>query len=98
MDCPPSASAATPLHMDNFDWRNKLQLQSRQRIVNKITRTLKIYRPFSGEKMEELRAIAARFEEKIYNTAIGLNDYLRKISLKMVTMETMYHNKSFDEL
>ncbi|XP_057525962.1 mediator of RNA polymerase II transcription subunit 15a [Amaranthus tricolor] len=102
MDCPSSSSSAeTPPHKDNFDWKNQLQLESRQRIITKIMETLKRHRPFSGEEVKELRAIAARFEEKIYNTAISQSDYLRKISLKMLTMESMYgmyRIKSLDEL
>ena len=37
MDCPSSSSSAeTPPHKDNFDWKNQLQLESRQRIITKM--------------------------------------------------------------
>ena len=50
--------------------------------------TLKRHLPVSGEVgLHELRKIAIRFEEKIYTAATSQSDYLRKISLKMLTME-----------
>ncbi|KAI9107389.1 hypothetical protein K1719_021426 [Acacia pycnantha] len=79
--------------MDTSDWRTQLQPDSRQRIVNKIMETLKRHIPFSGQEgLDELRNIAQRFEEKIYTAATSQPDYLRKISLKMLTMETKSHN------
>ncbi|KAK7261974.1 hypothetical protein RIF29_28301 [Crotalaria pallida] len=75
--------------MDTSDWRGQLQPESRQRIVNKIMDTLKRHLPVSGpEGLHELRKIAQRFEEKIFTAATSQSDYLRKISLKMLTMET----------
>ncbi|KAK7858274.1 mediator of rna polymerase ii transcription subunit 15a, partial [Quercus suber] len=51
--------------------------------------TLKRHLPVSGQEgLHELRKIAIRFEEKIYTAATSQSDYLRKISLKMLTMET----------
>ncbi|KAL8108575.1 hypothetical protein AgCh_024882 [Apium graveolens] len=51
--------------------------------------TLKRHLPFSGQEgLQELEKIAVRFEEKIYTAATSQSDYLRKISLKMLTMET----------
>ncbi|KAL5574517.1 hypothetical protein UlMin_016216, partial [Ulmus minor] len=75
---------AEPL-METTDWRTQLHPDSRQRIVNKIMDTLKKHHLFSGH---ELKTIAERFEEKIYSAAVSQSDYLRKISLKMLTMET----------
>ncbi|KAK1261454.1 Mediator of RNA polymerase II transcription subunit 15a [Acorus gramineus] len=75
------------------DWRSQLQQESRHRIVNKIMETLKRHLPFSGpDGMIELKKIAVRFEEKIYTAATSQTDYLRKISLKMLTMETKTQN------
>ncbi|CAK7356973.1 unnamed protein product [Dovyalis caffra] len=84
----PTASGGEPV-MDTGDWRTQLQPDSRQRIVNKIMETLKRHLPFSGQEgLQELKKIAVRFEEKIYAAATSQSDYLRKISLKMLTMET----------
>ncbi|KAK9941164.1 hypothetical protein M0R45_017785 [Rubus argutus] len=45
--------------------------------------------PYYGQVgLQELERIAATFEEKIYNVASSQSDYLRKISLKMLTVET----------
>nr|TKS04630.1 hypothetical protein D5086_0000140990 [Populus alba] len=79
--------------MDTGDWRTQLQPDSRQRIVNKIMETIKRHLPFSGQEgLQELKKIAVRFEEKIYTAATNQSDYLRKISLKMLTMETKSQN------
>ncbi|AES67537.2 receptor Serine/Threonine kinase [Medicago truncatula] len=76
-------------NMDTSDWRGQLQPESRQRIVNKIMDTLKRHLPVSGQEgLHELRKIAQKFEDKIYTAATSQSDYLRKISLKMLTMET----------
>ncbi|CAO2820787.1 unnamed protein product [Amaranthus hypochondriacus] len=88
-----------PPAMDGGDWRSQLQSESRQRIVNKIMDTLKRHVPFSGEEgLQELRQIAIRFEEKIYMTALNQSDYLRKISLKMLTMESKSQNNPTNAL
>ncbi|XP_054780519.1 mediator of RNA polymerase II transcription subunit 15a-like isoform X2 [Prosopis cineraria] len=74
-------------------WRAGLQPDSRRRIINKILETLRRHLPVSGQEgLDELRKIAARFEEKIYNAATGQADYLRRISLKMLTMENRGQN------
>ncbi|XWS20491.1 hypothetical protein CRYUN_Cryun31cG0105500 [Craigia yunnanensis] len=79
--------------METGDWRTQLQPLSRQRIVNKIMDTLKRHLPFSGlEGLNELRKIAVRFEEKIFTAASSQPDYLRRISLKMLTMEAKSQN------
>nr|XP_028955283.1 mediator of RNA polymerase II transcription subunit 15a-like isoform X3 [Malus domestica] len=79
--------------MDAGDWRSQLQADSRQRIVNKIMDTLKRHLPFFGQDgLRELSKIVVRFEEKIYTAATSQSDYLRKISLRMLTMETKYQN------
>ncbi|XP_062191600.1 mediator of RNA polymerase II transcription subunit 15a-like isoform X2 [Phragmites australis] len=71
------------------DWRAQLQPEARSRIVNKIMETLKKHLPVSvPEGLSELEKIAVRFEEKIYTAATNQSDYLRKISLKMLSMES----------
>lgn len=75
--------------VDAGDWRSQLQPDSRHQIVDRIMETLKRILPVSGpEGLSELRKIAVRFEEKVYNAATSQSDYLRKISLRMLTMET----------
>ncbi|KAJ0008362.1 hypothetical protein Pint_30226 [Pistacia integerrima] len=55
--------------------------------------TLKRHLPFSGQEgLNELKKIAGRFEEKMYIAATSQSDYLRKISLKMLSMESKYQN------
>ncbi|XP_058084938.1 mediator of RNA polymerase II transcription subunit 15a-like isoform X2 [Magnolia sinica] len=74
--------------MDGGDWRALLSPDSRQKIVNKIMETLKKHLPVSvPEGLVELQKIAVRFEEKIYTAAMSQSDYLRKIAMKLLTME-----------
>lgn len=55
--------------------------------------TLKRHLPFSElEGALEIERIAVRFEERIYSSASSQSDYLRKISLKMLTMEARSQN------
>ncbi|KAL3745263.1 hypothetical protein ACJRO7_014384 [Eucalyptus globulus] len=83
----------TEAELDGGDWRAELPLESRDRVVKTIMETLKRHLPVSGpEGLQELKKIAVRFEEKIYTAAISQSDYLRKISLKMLTMETKSQN------
>ncbi|CBI40655.3 hypothetical protein VitviT2T_020066 [Vitis vinifera] len=85
--------------MDGGDWKTHLSADSRHRIVNKIMETLKRHLPVYGpEGLHELRKIAERFEEKIYSAATSQSDYLRKISLKMLTMETKSFNAATNSL
>ncbi|XP_061981613.1 mediator of RNA polymerase II transcription subunit 15a-like isoform X1 [Populus nigra] len=88
----PTAPGGEPV-IDMGDWRIQLQPDSRKRIVDKILEILKRHLPFSSQEgLQELKKIAVRFEEKIYSAATNQSDYLRKISLKMLTMETRSQN------
>ncbi|WVY91693.1 hypothetical protein V8G54_037207, partial [Vigna mungo] len=79
--------------MDTSDWRAQLPPDARQRIVNKIMDTLKKHIPFTGpDGLQELWQIAKRLEENIFTAATSQPDYLRKISMKMLTMETKSQN------
>ncbi|CAN0911092.1 Receptor-like protein 4 [Linum grandiflorum] len=74
---------------EGADWRATLSADSRQIIVNKIFETLKRHLPFSGQEgLQEVKKLAERFEEKIYTAETSQADYLRKISLKMLTLES----------
>eukprot|EP00249_Psilotum_nudum_P033956 c52057_g1_i1 orf=2-247(-) len=71
------------------DWRAALAQDSRQKIVKRIMETLQRHMPVSGQEgMNELQKIAWRFEEKIFQAATDQHDYLRRISLKMLSLET----------
>ncbi|CAJ2656333.1 unnamed protein product [Trifolium pratense] len=84
---------------DTGDWRTQLQPDSRQRIVNKIMDTLRKHLPVSGsDGLHELRMIAQRFEDKIYTAATSQSDYLRKISMKMLTMENKSQNTTANNM
>ncbi|URE30085.1 hypothetical protein MUK42_17947 [Musa troglodytarum] len=85
---PAQGESAAASDAGSADWRTQLQPEARHRIVNKIMETLKRHLPISvPEGLNELQKIAIRFEEKIYTAASNQPDYLRKISLKMLSME-----------
>ncbi|XP_014506130.1 uncharacterized protein LOC106765876 isoform X2 [Vigna radiata var. radiata] len=70
-------------------WRDGLHPEIRQINAIKIMNVFKRHIPYpSQEFLHDLQKIAQRFEEKIFTTATSQSDYLRKISLKMFTMET----------
>ncbi|GLJ48138.1 hypothetical protein SUGI_1016500 [Cryptomeria japonica] len=69
------------------NWRNELSQDDRKRIVNKIMDTLQRHMPFTGpDGTNELKKIAVRFEDKVFAAAVDQEDYLRKISLKMLSL------------
>ncbi|XP_060183413.1 mediator of RNA polymerase II transcription subunit 15a-like isoform X2 [Lycium barbarum] len=75
--------------MDSGDWRTQLPLpDSRQRIVNKIMKTLSRHLAVPGQEVLELQKVAVQLEEEIYAVATSQEDYLRKLSLKVLTMDT----------
>uniref|UniRef100_M4EBE9 Uncharacterized protein n=1 Tax=Brassica campestris TaxID=3711 RepID=M4EBE9_BRACM len=58
--------------INNGEWRKQLPPDSRQKIVNKIMETLSRHLPSSGpEGINDLRRIAARFEEKTFSGAVN---------------------------
>eukprot|EP00246_Nothoceros_aenigmaticus_P015744 TRINITY_DN6778_c0_g1_i1.p1 TRINITY_DN6778_c0_g1~~TRINITY_DN6778_c0_g1_i1.p1 ORF type:complete len:132 (+),score=21.88 TRINITY_DN6778_c0_g1_i1:31-396(+) len=75
------------------DWRTALANESRTRLVKRIMETLQRHMPVTGQEgMNELYNIALRFEQKIFQAASDQQDYLRKISLKMLSLETRAQN------
>ncbi|KAG0470380.1 hypothetical protein HPP92_017080 [Vanilla planifolia] len=85
----PAQTEPPSMEVPSADWRSQLLPEARQGIVNKIMDTLRRHLPVAvPEGMNELQKIALRFEEKIYTVAVNQSDYLRKISLKMLSMES----------
>jgi hypothetical protein len=61
--------------------------ECRQRIINKIVDCLQ--RHCAGpDSRNELKKIALRFEDKVYTNSANQQDYLRRISLKMLSLES----------
>ncbi|KAJ9537228.1 hypothetical protein OSB04_029961 [Centaurea solstitialis] len=84
----PSEGGSAGGGMQFYDWRSQLTPDSRKMIVNRITISLKRRVPVSGDEglLQKLHGIAGRFEEKIYAAATSQFDYLRIISVKMMSM------------
>ncbi|KAJ1295249.1 hypothetical protein BS78_01G209000 [Paspalum vaginatum] len=71
------------------DWRANLLPEGRARIVNKILAILEKHLPVTApEGLSELRRIAIQYEERMYAICTSQTDYLRKISLKMLPLES----------
>ncbi|KAM0926255.1 hypothetical protein ACQ4PT_003388 [Festuca glaucescens] len=73
------------------DWGAQLDPEWRSRIVSRIVEALKKHLPASVldlDGLNQLQKVAERFEEKMYTAATSQSDYLRKISLKLLSMET----------
>ncbi|KAK3143115.1 hypothetical protein QOZ80_4BG0358580 [Eleusine coracana subsp. coracana] len=79
---------------DGGDWRAHLQSGLRDRIVNRIMEGLHKHLTLSAAEAlsDELQKIAVQFEEKIYAAATSQSDYLRKITLKMLSLESRQTN------
>ncbi|KAG0628826.1 hypothetical protein M758_1G055400 [Ceratodon purpureus] len=74
--------------MDN-SWRASLAARFSSENCKRIMDTLQRHMPVAGQDgVDELLKIAWRFEEKIFQAATDQQDYLRKISLKMLSLET----------
>ncbi|KAI5079402.1 hypothetical protein GOP47_0004881 [Adiantum capillus-veneris] len=75
------------------NWRAGLAQDSRNKNVSRIMETLQRHTPLTGQDgMSELWKIANRFEEEIFYAASDQHDYLRKISLEMLNLETRTQN------
>nr|CAD1840884.1 unnamed protein product [Ananas comosus var. bracteatus] len=84
-----SDGVAAAVAANGADWRAQLDPAERQRMINKIMETLGRHLPMSvPEGIDELRKIVVRFEERIYTAATCQADYLKKISLKLLSMES----------
>ncbi|KAK6791664.1 hypothetical protein RDI58_010745 [Solanum bulbocastanum] len=74
--------------MDSGDWRTQLPSGSRERILclyGKKELTMHILS--LGKTENRSLKIAVKFEQKVYNAATSQEDFLRKITIKMLTME-----------
>ncbi|XP_058728874.1 mediator of RNA polymerase II transcription subunit 15a-like [Vicia villosa] len=79
--------------LDTIVWRPKVHPESRKKVVNKITDTLQKFLPVSGnEGLHELQTIAQKFEDKIYTVSRSPSEYLRKIAMKLLTMEAKHRD------
>ncbi|KAL3538670.1 hypothetical protein ACH5RR_002036 [Cinchona calisaya] len=64
--------------MVSGDWRTRLRVDSRSRIITKIMKTLKRHLTVYGPELEgEIRKNAVRFEERIYATATREHEFSR---------------------
>ncbi|CAI7881606.1 unnamed protein product, partial [Closterium sp. NIES-53] len=79
----PQAAAAEP------DWRTRLPREKRQILVKRIMESLQKFT--SAPDMNELHRVAASFEQKIFSMATNQDDYLWRISQKMLYIKSKGH-------
>ncbi|XP_076959346.1 mediator of RNA polymerase II transcription subunit 15a-like [Bidens hawaiensis] len=82
-----------PPPADSSPVRTLVSPETRHKIVIKIMDYLKKHVQFSGqEKLHELKDIALSIEDKIYTAATNHDDYMRKISTKLLNMQNRFAN------
>ncbi|XP_010552438.1 PREDICTED: mediator of RNA polymerase II transcription subunit 15a-like isoform X2 [Tarenaya hassleriana] len=85
--------------MEASDWRAKMPPDLRRKVLDTVMDKLKGHLPSSGSRdIDHLRQLAVRFEERTYLAASDQMDYLRKISVKMVTLGSKTQNAQSDNL
>ncbi|XP_062175193.1 mediator of RNA polymerase II transcription subunit 15a-like isoform X4 [Alnus glutinosa] len=74
-------------NMEASDWRAKVLPESRKKIVVKIIETLKECVPSSKRNdLPDIKKLAESFEEKTYAAAKDENEYIMRISLKLMNV------------
>eukprot|EP00850_Spirogloea_muscicola_P022153 SM000279S10399 [mRNA] locus=s279:66256:67936:- [translate_table: standard] len=69
-------------------WRSELKHDARERIVSRIMEVLQKAAPTNGQDgMSDLLKLACKFEQRTFSVATDQSDYLRKISVKMLSLE-----------
>ncbi|PWA66482.1 coactivator CBP, KIX domain-containing protein [Artemisia annua] len=79
--------------MEPGDSTLQLPSDARQRVVAKMINAMRRHLPLSEHEIQET---AVMFEEKVYTVATSRPDYLRRISLKMLFVETRSENPMQD--
>ncbi|KAI3966457.1 hypothetical protein MKW92_012969 [Papaver armeniacum] len=71
--------------VDKPDWRLSFSSESRQKIVAKVEENLwKCISNPSPDKFQEIKDAAAKFEAKMFSIATSTEDYVRRITTKML--------------
>eukprot|EP00850_Spirogloea_muscicola_P016191 SM000130S27078 [mRNA] locus=s130:77258:82810:+ [translate_table: standard] len=81
---------AAPWQLRAMDggWRSELTHDARERIVSRIMEVLQKAAPTNGQDgMSDLLKLACKFEQRTFSVATDQSDYLRKISVKMLSLE-----------
>ncbi|XP_030465522.1 mediator of RNA polymerase II transcription subunit 15a-like isoform X2 [Syzygium oleosum] len=85
--------------VEGGDWRQSLTPESRKRVVSSIVENLMKFVPCRGQEgLPELQSMAMQLEERLYAVASSQQDYIRRISLKMLQIERCQQNKGANSL
>uniref|UniRef100_A0A6V7QT75 Mediator complex subunit 15 KIX domain-containing protein n=1 Tax=Ananas comosus var. bracteatus TaxID=296719 RepID=A0A6V7QT75_ANACO len=77
-----------PITAATADWRAQVPPSARQSVVDKIGEILLSRLLISEpEQCKEIQRIAVRFEEQIFTIATSQSDYLKKVCLKLFSIE-----------
>ncbi|KAI6676011.1 hypothetical protein NL676_036807 [Syzygium grande] len=85
--------------VEGGDWRQSLTPESRKRVVSSIMENLMKLVPCRGQEgLPELESMAMQLEERLHAVASSQQDYIRRISLKMLQIERCQQNKGANSL
>ncbi|KAK3422799.1 hypothetical protein EUGRSUZ_G03197 [Eucalyptus grandis] len=93
-----SAQGGAPA-VEGGDWRRILTLESRRRVVGSIMENLMRFLPRRGQEgLPEVQNLAMHLEERLFAAASSKEDYIKRISLKMLQIERCQQNKGANSL
>lgn len=93
-----SAQGGAPA-VEGGDWRRILTLESRRRVVGSIMENLMKFLPRRGQEgLPEVQNLAMHLEERLFAAASSKEDYIKRISLKMLQIERCQQNKGANSL
>ncbi|CAN8265865.1 unnamed protein product [Cochlearia groenlandica] len=88
-----SSKNPTEKHGDSLannanDWRSQQEPNLRKIVLFKIVEKFKTY--FPDRSQDEINGVAFKFEDKVYATSISKDDYLCRITQKVLMMDQRY--------
>ncbi|KAF8028145.1 hypothetical protein BT93_E0914 [Corymbia citriodora subsp. variegata] len=85
--------------IEGGDWRQSLTPEIRKRVISSIMENLMKSVPHRGQEgLHERQSIAMQLERKLYTSATSQQDYIKRISLKMLQIERCQQNKGANSL
>ncbi|XP_044416057.1 mediator of RNA polymerase II transcription subunit 15a-like [Triticum aestivum] len=80
---------------DGGRWLAAAPPNLRAKVVQKITNNLCQFQ-VQGNQLDQLHAVASRFEAKVFSDSHNVQDYLRTISIKMMTLQSKWQPAASD--
>ncbi|XP_048135513.1 mediator of RNA polymerase II transcription subunit 15a-like isoform X2 [Rhodamnia argentea] len=85
--------------VEGGEWRQSWPPESRKRVVNNFMENLIKCVPLRGQEgLPEAQKVAMQLEDRLYTAASSQQDYVRRVSLKMLQIERCQQNKGANSL